>query len=66
MQFRMDNPEASCDENGDFGPMQCMLQSDQRFRCYCSLPDGSEVPDSSVIVDSLQDAPNCDAMGKQL
>ncbi len=64
VQFRRENPEASCDENGDFGPMQCMPQRGGRFRCYCSQPDGTEVPGTSVIVDRFQDAPNCDAIGK--
>ena len=57
------DPEAKCDDDGNFEPLQCRAREEGDFTCVCVRPDGSEVEGTEGIFGDPDDAPDCDDLG---
>ena len=64
MTARQGGFPVTCAPDGSFEPLQCQAVGDL-FRCQCVNPsDGNEIAATAVTVVSMDDAPNCDRLGK--
>ena len=54
-----------CAPDGSFEPLQCQPDVEGLMRCVCVQPgDGTPIPGTDVLVENIEDAPDCDQLGK--
>lgn len=61
---RQDGLDYDCAPDGSFEPLQCQTEGDN-LRCVCVQPsNGSPIMNTLVIIDDIEDAPNCEQFGE--
>lgn len=64
VQARLQSSAIACTPEGNFEPLQCRTQ-EGTMTCHCVSPsDGTRLPGTfEVIVNSIDDIPNCNILG---
>lgn len=57
------NAQLSCSDDGYYNPLQCRRMSDTTFECICVRRDGTSIQNTATVVDSRDDAPDCEDIG---
>ena len=63
---RRTNTQLRCSDDGYYKPLQCRRRSNTTFECICVRRDGTAIQRTATVVDSRDDAPDCEDIGTHM